>query len=104
MTTVERYDPTNDVWATVAPLPTPLRYQHAAAINGKIYVAGGYPGSGTPSVNTVYFYDPPSNTWDTGPAMPFASNLFETSAQGPNLMYIVNLGPNFDQLIELSSP
>ncbi len=102
--TVERYDTLNDVWATVAPLPTPLRYQHAAAINGKIYVAGGYPGSGTPSVNTVYFYDPPSNTWVTGPPMPLASNLFETSAQGPNLMYIVNLGPNFDQLVELSSP
>jgi len=102
--TVERYDTVNDVWATVAPLPTPLRYQHAAAINGKIYVAGGYPGSGSPSVNTVYFYDPPSNTWVTGPAMPIPSNLFETSAQGPNLMYIVNLGPSFDQLIELSSP
>jgi hypothetical protein len=36
--------------------------------------------------------------------MPFASNLFETSAQGNNLMYIVNIGPNFDQLIELSTP
>ncbi len=104
VTTVERYDPANDVWATVAPLPTPLRYQHAATINGKIYVAGGYPGSGSPSVNTVYFYDPPSNTWVTGPAMPIPSNLFETSAQGNNLMYIVNLGPTFDQLIELSSP
>jgi hypothetical protein len=102
--TVERYDTLNDAWTTVAPLPTPLRYQHAAAINGKIYVAGGYPGSGTPSVNTVYFYDPPSDTWVTGPPMPIASNLFETSAQGPNLMYIVNLGPSFDQLIELSSP
>jgi N-acetylneuraminic acid mutarotase len=102
--TVERYDPSSDSWTAVAPLPTPLRYQHAATINGKIYVAGGYPGSGTPSVNTVYFYDPPSNTWVTGPPMPIASNLFETSAQGPNLMYIVNLGPNFDQLIELSSP
>ena len=36
--------------------------------------------------------------------MPIASNLFETSAQGNNLMYIVNLGASFDQLIELSSP
>ena len=108
LTTVERYDPTNDVWTSVAPLPaplpTPLSYQHAAVINGRIWVAGGYPGSGSPSVNTVYFYDPASNTWNTGPAMPLPSNLYETSAQGPNLMYIVNLGPNFDQLIELSSP
>ncbi|HEV2739056.1 MAG TPA: kelch repeat-containing protein [Candidatus Elarobacter sp.] len=104
VTTVERYDPINDVWATVAPLPTPLRYQHAAVINGRIYVAGGYPGSGTPGTNTVYFYDAASNTWNAGPAMPIASNLTETSAQGNNLLYIVNLGANEDQLIELSSP
>ena len=104
VTTVERYDPVNDVWTTVAPLPEPLRHQHAAAINGRIYVAGGYPGSGTPSVNSVYFYDAPSNTWNAGPPMPIASNLTETSTQGNNLMYIVGLGPNFDQLIELSSP
>ncbi|MDQ6941804.1 MAG: hypothetical protein M3169_04715 [Candidatus Eremiobacteraeota bacterium] len=105
VTTVERYDPLNDAWTTVAPLPTPLRYQHAAVINGRIWAAGGYPGSGTPSVNSVYFYDPASNTWNAGTtAMPFASNLSETSAQGPNLLYIVNIGPSFDQLVELSSP
>jgi N-acetylneuraminic acid mutarotase len=103
-TTVERYDPANNVWKTVASLPTALRYQHAAAVAGRIYVAGGYPGSGTPLTTSVYYYDATSDTWNTGPAMPFASNLFETSAQGNNLMYIINIGTNFDQLIELSSP
>lgn|GEM_PF-6930138 len=104
VTTVERYDPSNNVWATVAPLPTPLRYQHAGSILGRLYVAGGYPGTGTPLTTSVYYYDPASNTWNNGPAMPFASNLTETSAQGSDLLYIVNLGANFDQLIELSSP
>jgi N-acetylneuraminic acid mutarotase len=104
VTTVERYDPANNVWKTVAPLPTALRYQHAGTIAGRIYVAGGYPGTGTPLTTSVYYYDATSDTWNTGPAMPFASNLFETSAQGNNLMYIVNIGPNFDQLIELSTP
>ena len=104
--TVERYDPANDVWTTVAPLPQPLRYQHAAAINGKIYVASGFTPSGVPSAaSAVFFYDPSSNTWVTGgPPLPFQANLSSTSAQGNNLMYIVNLGPSFDQLIELSSP
>jgi N-acetylneuraminic acid mutarotase len=104
VTTVERYDPANNTWTTVAPLPTPLRFQHAAAVAGRVYAAGGYPGSGSPLATSVYYYDAISNTWNTGPAMPFASNLFETSAQGNNLMYIVNIGPNFDQLIELSTP
>ena len=104
VTTVERYDPASNAWATVAPLPTPLRFQHAAAVAGRLYAAGGYPGSGSPLTTSVYYYDAISNTWNTGPAMPFASNLFETSAQGSDLLYIVNIGPNFDQLIELSSP
>jgi hypothetical protein len=102
--TVERYDPANNVWKTVASLPTPLRFQQAGAVAGRIYAAGGYPGSGTPLATSVYYYDAISNTWNTGPAMPFASNLFETSARATDLLYIVNIGPNFDQLIELSSP
>ncbi len=104
VTTVERYDPQNDTWATVAPLPTPLRFQHAGAILGRLYVAGGYPGTGSPLTTSVYYYDPASNAWNTGPASPFASNLTETSANANDILYIVNLGPNFDQLIELSSP
>jgi Kelch motif len=103
VTTVERYDPANDAWTTVAPLPVALRYQHAAAINGRIYVAGGFTDAAAPS-NAVYFYDAPSNSWNAGPAMPLASNGFETSTHGNNLLYVVNLGSNFDQLLELSSP
>ena len=103
VTTVERYDPINDVWSTVAPLPVAMRYQHAAALNGRIYAAGGFTAGGSAS-NAVYFYDAPSNTWNAGPPMPLASNGTETSAQTTNLLYVVNLGPNFDQLLELSSP
>ena len=104
VTTVERYDPAGDTWTTVAPLPTPLRYQHAGAILGRIYVAGGYPGSGSPVATSVYYYDPISNSWNTGPAMPFASNLTETSANLNDILYVINLGANSDQLVELSSP
>ena len=104
VTTVERYDPGTNTWTTVAPLPTALRYQHAGNILGRLYVAGGYPGSGSPVATSVYYYDPASNSWNTGPAMPFASNLTETSASLNDILYIVNLGANTDQLVELSSP
>jgi N-acetylneuraminic acid mutarotase len=104
VTTVERYDPSSNTWTTVAPLPTPLRFQHAGNILGRLYVAGGYPGSGSPVATSVYYYDPASNSWNNGPAMPFASNLTETSASLNNILYVVNLGANADQLVELSSP
>jgi N-acetylneuraminic acid mutarotase len=104
VTTVERYDPGTNTWTTVAPLPAALRHQHAGAILGRLYVAGGTSSSGPASANTVYYYDPASNSWNTGPAMPFVGNDFTTSAQGGDLLYVVNIGPNFDQLIELSSP
>jgi N-acetylneuraminic acid mutarotase len=103
VTTVERYDPGTNTWTTVAPLPTALRYQHAGNILGRIYVAGGYAGSGSGFATTVY-YDPASNSWNNGPMMPFASNLTETSASLNNVLYVVNLGANDDQLVELSSP
>jgi len=102
--TVERYDPIANSWTTVAPLPATLRHQHAAAILGRLYVAGGTSNSGPASANTAYYYDPASNSWNAGPTLPFVGNDFTTSAQGNNLMYIVNIGANFDQLIELSSP
>ncbi len=36
--------------------------------------------------------------------MPFASNLTETSASLNDILYVINLGANADQLVELSSP
>jgi N-acetylneuraminic acid mutarotase len=105
VTTVERYDLASNTWATtVAPLPTGLRYQHAGNILGRLYVAGGYPGSGSPVITTAYYYDPASNSWNNGPQMPFASNLTETSASLNDILYVINLGANADQLVELSSP
>lgn len=70
VTTVQRYDPTNDTWADVAPLPLPRGAAGVAVMNRKIYVAGGLRDGA--AVNDFTAYDPVTNTWETLPAMPTA--------------------------------
>ena len=68
-----RYDMANDVWSTIAPLPTGLEGTAAAAANGKAMIYGGgtpfsgrKPGGRTLSswndtidaVSSTYIYDP----------------------------------------------
>jgi hypothetical protein len=71
----EVYDPSNDTWATVAPMPTVRAGLQANVVDGKIYLIGGYlPLSKPPwnypasSINEVY--DPSSNTWTTAAPAP----------------------------------
>jgi hypothetical protein len=65
----ERYDPATDTWTTLAPLPTARSAAAAAALGGRIWVAGGE----VPrlfAVNEVY--DVASDRWcgDTPMAIP----------------------------------
>ena len=80
------YDPADDTWKALAPLPTKRGSPNAAVVNGKIYVIGGastHPGSKETavhprrphrSVGTNEVYDPATNTWDTRSTMPTARN------------------------------
>ncbi len=56
-------------WTTVQPLPEPLVDTHAAALGGKIYVAGGIDAHGQPTAR-VYRYDPGTDTWDRAADLP----------------------------------
>src|SRR5512134_2221882 len=70
------YDPAEDAWKALAPLPTKRGSPNAVAHNGKIYVIGGasvHPGSKEPAVHparphravsTNEVYDPATNTWE----------------------------------------
>ncbi len=66
-TLVQAYATATDRWTAVAPLPAPLSYYQAAALNGRLYVIGGF--SRGAVTNTVYIYDPASNTWRAGAPM-----------------------------------
>ncbi len=76
-TNVYRYDPSNDTWSTMAPLPS-ARYGHGVAVaNGKIYVIGGFGYGGvTDYVDSIEEYNPATNTWTTKNPIPEGQRYF----------------------------
>ncbi len=80
------YDPANDTWKALPPMPTKRGSPVAAAVDGKIYVIGGagtHPGSKETaihprrphrSVSANEVYDPATNAWASRSPMPTARN------------------------------
>jgi N-acetylneuraminic acid mutarotase len=63
---VEVYDPDNNDWTSVAPLPLPLWRTFSSVYDGKIYTFGGYrTTAGFPfsPTNRNFVYDPQNNDW-----------------------------------------
>jgi N-acetylneuraminic acid mutarotase len=80
------YDPANDTWKALAPLPTKRGSPVATVVNGKIYVIGGattnegskeagmHPARPHRVVGTNEVYDPATNTWEKRRDMPTPRN------------------------------
>ena len=65
----EVYDPTTNVWTTLATLPTAVSDNYATvAFGGKVYVFGGATSPST-VIGAVQTYDIATNTWSTGAPM-----------------------------------
>jgi N-acetylneuraminic acid mutarotase len=66
------YDPAQDQWTQLPNLPTQRNHLAAAAIGGKMYVVGGRFEGGFQSAQSdaVEIYDPQTNAWTNGAAMP----------------------------------
>ncbi len=66
---VYEYTPSPDsgsgTWSVKSHLPKPLSSAVAETVNGKIYVIGGTTAGFNLAYNSVYEYDPVSDTWDT---------------------------------------
>jgi large repetitive protein len=81
----EAYAPSTGKWTVRAPLPQPLlSTDGATVINGLIYVPAGIKGFGVAS-NTLYAYNPSTNTWATKAAMPAAGGCGASGAIGGKL-------------------
>jgi N-acetylneuraminic acid mutarotase len=69
--TVEAFDPENGSWRRVADFPATLHHANAAAIDGKLYVAGFYLGASfTNADGRVFEYDPEQDAWSERGVMP----------------------------------
>lgn len=85
---VRVYDPFSDMWFDVSPIPvSPGIRSFGSAVNygGRIYVFGGL--DGTNVLNTVWIYDPPTDTWSQGPNLPDA-RFGPAVASGTGVIYI----------------
>jgi N-acetylneuraminic acid mutarotase len=77
--TLQALNPETNTWTTLASMPGG-RYDGdgAGVINSQLYVAGGWTtASGLPQ-NSLYMYDPPSNSWAALPTMPQLSGCGAT--------------------------
>lgn len=62
------YDPGSNSWSPIADMSVGRQKPAAAAIDGLIYVAGGWSDSNVP-LRTLEIYDPVTNVWYTGAPM-----------------------------------
>ena len=66
------YDPQADAWTQLGSMGTARRMHASAAVGGKLYVFGGYGGSGTERLSTAEVYDPASDSWAPVTSLPSA--------------------------------
>ncbi|MFQ5593605.1 MAG: LuxR C-terminal-related transcriptional regulator [Anaerolineae bacterium] len=67
---LEVYHPETDTWTAKASMPESLCAYAIAALEGNVYVFGGWDGKGYR--NQVYAYDPDEDAWSTATPMPTA--------------------------------
>jgi N-acetylneuraminic acid mutarotase len=71
-------------YTTLATMPVATTVHGAAAVNGVIYVTGGMSAdvlTGAPGgIEDVQIYDPASDAWITGPALPEPRNIHDSCA------------------------
>jgi N-acetylneuraminic acid mutarotase len=97
------YDPRQDTWNALAPIPTP-RSEPGAALgaDGKIYVIGGNPTlnrNQSSRMNAVEAYDPKTDRWNNCKSLPVPRTALcavaASDAGGRQLLFAIG-GRNFD--------
>src|SRR2546422_10090393 len=87
---VYEYDPARDAWAQKNPMPHPVHHAAVTALNGKIFLFGGFdlPTSGPPGwnpVNEAWEYAPATDSWRALAPMPTARGGSVAAAVGGKL-------------------
>ncbi|HEX5017082.1 MAG TPA: kelch repeat-containing protein [Actinomycetes bacterium] len=66
----QKYNPAQNAWSEVAPLPVSIDHIQGVEVGGRIYYIGGLIEWPDVEVGTVYVYDPQTNTVSQGSPMP----------------------------------
>jgi N-acetylneuraminic acid mutarotase len=91
-TTVEVYNPQNDLWTTLKPLPQPRSGYSLAAVEGKLYLFGGWDGATYRS--EVWQYNPDRDEWSERSPMP-TPRAYAGAAVVEGQIYVIG-GENTD--------
>jgi len=62
---LQAFDPTLNHWTTLQAMPGPRYQGSAAVVNSHLYVVGGWTTSPPLPNNTLFVYDPPTDTWSS---------------------------------------
>jgi N-acetylneuraminic acid mutarotase len=77
------YDPAQDAWESLGPLPLPTFYTTSATVAGRLYLFGGYSSGGNhDKLADVYEYDPVTKAWSQRASMPKARGVAAAVAIG----------------------
>ncbi len=81
-----KFDPSTNKWTELPPMGIPRAAHAAAAVNGKLYIVGGYTVALLGHTPPVSIYDPQANMWTAGAPMPISRDHLGAAAVG-NIVY-----------------
>ena len=70
LTDFAAYDPANDNWTELAPLPEPAHHMMVTGHGGKVFVFGGGPDLSWQATASIFVYDPATDAWAEAGSMP----------------------------------
>ena len=70
LTSFEAYDPSNDSWTELAPMPEPAHHMMVTGHGGKVFVFGGGPDLSWQATASIFVYDPAADAWAEAGSMP----------------------------------
>jgi chitodextrinase len=115
--TTQVYDPSNNTWTSLAPVPYPAGISHAATVlmDDKIWMVGGRLNATKEVTNKVWIYNITTNSWSAGPSLPFnlASGIvlklgrklhyFAGGTHNPNNLFQLCVLTNYHYVLNLNN-
>lgn len=98
---VDVYDTASNTWSSIAAMPVRVKSHGAAAVDGRIYVAGGQ-SDVAPAVKTLQVYDPATGLWAVKAPLPYELRDLATTTAGGRLWVFGGDGLGFDTANALS--
>lgn len=102
--TLEVYDPSNNFWESLPSMSMERVGPAAAALNGKIYVMGGFNRSTWSANTSVEIYDIATRTWTSGPPMPIGVSWAKAVTLENKIYVLGGVGAHYYNTVQVFDP